>query len=57
MATKKQDAPESVEAFLMRDCVFGKCGEVVTLSPSDAEQAKAQGMADLHPDAIKAAKG
>lgn len=57
MATKKQDAPESVQAVLLRDCQFGKCGEVVTLSASDAEQAQAQGMADLHPDAVKAAKG
>jgi hypothetical protein len=55
MATKKP-APDHIEAFLLRDCVFGKCGDVVELSASDAEQAKAQGMADLHPDAIKAAK-
>lgn len=55
MATKK-DAPSTVEAFLLRDCQFGKCGQVVEMSASDAEQAKAQGMADLHPDAIKAAK-
>lgn len=58
MATKKDDKqPEQVEAVLLRDCVFGKCGEVVELSLSDAEQAKEQGMADLHPEAVKAAKG
>ena len=55
MATKK-DQSSTVEAFLLRDCVFGKAGEVVELSTSDAQQAEAQGMADLHPDAIKAAK-
>lgn len=56
MATKKETAPSAVEAFLLRDCVFGKCGQVVELSPADAEQAQVQGMADLHPEAIKAAK-
>lgn len=51
MATaKKEDKP--VEAYLLRDCVFGKVGDVVELSPADAEQAKAHGMADLHPDAV-----
>ena len=56
MAKKDEKQLEAVEAALLRDCVFGKCGEVVTLSAADAEQAVAQGMADLHPDAIKAAK-
>ncbi len=55
MASKK-DQPSTDEASLLRDCVFGKCGEVVELSAADAEQAQAQGMADLHPEAIKAAK-
>ena len=57
MATKKEDKqPESVEVALLRDCVFGACGEVVTLSRPDAEQALAQGMADANPAAVSAAK-
>lgn len=51
---KKDDKP--VEGVLLRDCVFGKGGDVVELSAADAEQAIAQGMADLHPNAIKHAK-
>ena len=47
---------ETVEAFLLRDCTFGAAGEVVILSESDAQAGKEQGMLDLHPDAIKAAK-
>ncbi len=54
MATKK--TPETVEAFVLRDCVFGKAGEVVTLSVADAELGAAHGMLDLAPAAIKAAK-
>ena len=52
---KKQS--EGVEAFLLRDCVFGPAGIVVLLTESDAKAGEAQGMLDLHPDAIKAAKG
>ncbi|MBA3588297.1 hypothetical protein [Methylibium sp.] len=54
MATKKQDKP--VEAFILRDCVFGKAGDVVELSEADAEIGKLHGMLDLHPAAVKAAK-
>ncbi len=55
MATKKQ--PETVEAFVLVDCIFGKCGEVVTLSQADANLGKECGMLDLNPAAIKNAKG
>lgn len=55
MATKK-DTPETVEAFVLRDCGFGPAGAVVTLPVADAETGQAQGMLDLHPAAIKAAK-
>ena len=55
MATKAVK-PETVEAFVLRDCGFGKVGEVVTLSAADAEIGQAHGMLDLHPDAIKAHK-
>jgi hypothetical protein len=51
MATKKTD---TVDAFVLVDCVFGKAGEVVTLSANDAAVGKEAGMLDLHPDAIKA---
>ena len=52
---KKQS--EGVEAFLLRDCVFGSAGAVVLLTESDAQAGVEQGMLDLHPEAIKAAKG
>lgn len=55
MATKKE-LPETVEAFVLRDCGFGKAGEVVTLPLADAQAGQAQGALDLHPDAVKAAK-
>jgi len=51
MATK---APQTVQAFVLCDCGFGKAGEVVTLSPADADAGAASGLLDLHPDAIKA---
>ena len=54
MATKK---PEIVEAFVLCDCGFGKCGEVVTLTAAEAETGQSHGVLDLHPEAIKAAKG
>ena len=55
MATKATQ-PETVEAFVLRDCGFGKAGEVVTLPKADAETGAAHGMLDLHLDAIKANK-
>jgi hypothetical protein len=57
MATKKQDAPAVVEAFVLRDCGFGNAGAVVELPAADAEVGAAHGMLDLNPAAIKAAKG
>lgn len=53
MATKKSD---TVEAFVLLDCVFGNAGEVVTLSAADAELGQKHGMLDVNPEAIKAAK-
>ena len=55
MATKK--TPETVEAAVLRDCGFGNAGQVVALPIADAETGAKQGMLDLHPDAIKNAKG
>lgn len=54
MATKKEDAP--VEAFVLRDCVFGKAGDVIEVSASDAKTGAEQGMLDLAPAAVKHAK-
>jgi hypothetical protein len=56
MATKKETRPDTVEAFVLRDCGFGDAGEVVTLPAADAEIGARHGMLDLHPEAIKAAK-
>jgi len=53
MATKK---PETVEAFVLCDCGFGKSGEVVTLPAADAAVGALHGVLDLHPDAISAHK-
>ena len=55
MATKK-DTPDTVDAFVLRDCGFGRAGEVVNLPTADAETGSLHGMLDLHPEAIKAAK-
>ena len=49
-------APETVQAFVLCDCVFGKAGEVVTLASADADAGAVVGLLDLHPDAIKAHK-
>jgi hypothetical protein len=57
---KAQAAPveqeQKIEAFVLRDCVFGHASEVVTLSLEDAKAGAEHGMLDLHPAAIKAAK-
>lgn len=54
MATKKQN--ELVDALVLCDCGFGKAGEVVTISLADAEVGAANGMLDLHIDAVEAAQ-
>lgn len=57
MATKKQAAePDSVEAFCLLDCIYGKSREVVILPRAEAENGARCGMLDLNPEAIKAAK-
>ena len=57
MATKpKETKSDTVEAFVLRDCGFGAAGDVVMLSVADADTGRDNGMLDLHPDAIKAAK-
>ena len=54
MATKK--TPETTDAFVLMDCGFGHAGEVVTLPTADAQTGAANGMLDLHPDAVAAAR-
>lgn len=60
MATKKQAAedttPETVEAFVLVDCSFGKCRDVVVLSAAEAQCGAEAGELDLNPAAIAAAK-
>lgn len=53
----KKETSDTVEAFVLRDCGFGKAGEVVTLSKAEAKVGADDGALDLHPDAIKHAKG
>ena len=53
MATKKQTA--GVEVVLLRDCVFGNAGAVVTVSDHEAQCGAEQGMFDAHPEALAAA--
>ncbi len=54
---KKESAPETMEAFVLLDCVFGKVGEVVTLPLADIEAGAEHGMLDPHPAAVAAGKG
>jgi hypothetical protein len=54
---KKDSKPETVEAFVLRDCGFGKAGDVVILPAADAATGADHGMLDLHPAAVAAGKG
>ena len=56
MATAVKKTPDTAEAFVLLDCLFGRAGEVVILPKADADIGAASGMLDLHPDAIAAAK-
>ncbi|HEV2612532.1 MAG TPA: hypothetical protein VGU61_19880 [Noviherbaspirillum sp.] len=56
MATKKDPKQSATEAAVLRDCHFGKVGDVVEVSAADAEIGVEHGMLDPHPDAVKAAK-
>ena len=60
MATKHHNPvvkqPDTVAAFVLRDCVFGMAGEVATLTPADADAGAKAGLLDLNPAAIKAHK-
>lgn len=52
----KKDEPEKVEAFVLRDCHYGKAGAVVMLGAADAKLGADHGMLDLNKGAINAAK-
>lgn len=54
MAKKQENA--EVCAFVLRDCGFGKVGQVVTLPEEAAKTGEAHGMLDLNAAAIAAAK-
>lgn len=54
MATKKEE--KFVKAAVLRECGFGKPGDVVQLPSADAEVGSQQGMLDPHPDAVKHAE-
>lgn len=56
MAKKETSKPDTMEAAVLRDCGFGKVGEVVSLPPADIEAGAEHGMLDPHPDAVRAAK-
>ena len=55
MATKKP--PETVEALVLVDCIYGKCGQVVTLTAAEAAYALENKFIDVAPAAISNAKG
>lgn len=56
MAKKDTGKPATQEALVLRDCGFGKVGEVVTLPTADIEAGAEHGMLDPHPDAVRSAK-
>jgi len=55
-AAEAAAAASKFEAFCLRDSGFGKAGQVVTLSESDAKAGEQHGMLDLNKAAIAAAK-
>ena len=56
MAKTQNTAPKEIEAFILRDCGFGKVGDIVTLPIDDAKIGAAHGMLDCNPAAVAAAK-
>lgn len=44
-----------VRALVLRDCTFGRAGEVVSLDTGSAETGQAQGALDLAASAVQAA--
>lgn len=54
MAKKEQPKAGFVEAFVLRDCVFGKAGEIVSLQAIEAKMGAEHGMLDLAAESIDA---
>lgn len=48
-----KEKAQNVDAVILRDCVFGNGGEVVTVTLSDAETGIEQGMLDTSAEAVK----
>lgn len=56
MAKKETSKPDTMEAAVLRDCGFGKVGEVVILPTADIEAGAEHGMLDPHPDAVRSVR-
>ncbi len=50
------EVEEMTEVFVLCDCPFGKCGQVVEMATKHVEMAEKHGMIDTNEAAIKAAK-
>jgi hypothetical protein len=50
------EAPGTIEAFVLCDCSFGKCGEVVLLNDDQIANGLATGVIDTTPAAVENAK-
>lgn len=50
--TSNPTTPTMKSALVLRDCGFGKVGDVVTLPAADIETGAEQGMLDPHTDAV-----
>lgn len=52
LASDIEDTGEKFAAVCLRDCEFGKAGELVEISAREINVGKAQGAIDDHPDAV-----
>jgi hypothetical protein len=50
------EEPGTIEAFVLCDCCFGKCGEVVLLNETQIENGLTTGVIDINPAAVENAK-
>lgn len=55
-AAEKKWQAESVEALVLSDSIYGKCGEVKRFHKSEVKAIAAAGYVDPHPNAVKAAR-
>jgi len=54
---QETEETKTVEVRVLVDCAFGKCGKFAEIPEEQLAAAKANGMVDDHPAAVKAAKG